>query len=179
MKKTITLSVVIGIVLGAGLCFGLVKTDLLSFKKTENLPYPENEYSTQLHWGKQIVYTNTEYGFKFMLPESWTGYTVSKTTWESRDEHNKLVASGPILTFNNPKSTTQKPYQNIPIMVFTLEQWSGLGVKYPYPWAGGIPAELGRNSKYIFILTPRYNFFEVEGIQDVEKIIESGPLQAF
>ena len=41
------------------------------------------------------------------------------------------------------------------------------------------PSEFGRNSKYVFALPARYNFAFPVGFEEVEKIIENKPLQAF
>jgi hypothetical protein len=37
---------------------------------------------------------------------------------------------------------------------------------------------LGRNNRYVFALPARYNFAFPEGYEEVEKILESKPLEA-
>ncbi|MDB5244324.1 MAG: hypothetical protein JWN18_194, partial [Parcubacteria group bacterium] len=42
------------------------------------------------------------------------------------------------------------------------------------------PSELGRNSKYVFALPARYNYYgDVLGIEEVTAIINSNPLRGF
>jgi hypothetical protein len=70
--------------------------------------------------------------------------------------------------------------QDIPIMVFTLRQWSALKAQKFYVSAAPIaPSELGRNSQYLFALPPRYNYAFPTGWQEVEKILEGKPLRVF
>lgn len=38
------------------------------------------------------------------------------------------------------------------------------------------PSMLGQNSKYVFALPPRYNYAFPTGFEEVEKILETGPL---
>jgi hypothetical protein len=210
MKKII-LFVLCGAIIGAGFCFVLTKkvieAPLVSKINTQadkineqdikinaqttiindqNLNISQiGEQATQLKWGIPIVYTNAQYGFKFVLPETWKGYSVVNSAWGSGMNNvkygdGKIGTTGPAITFRNPNWTKDKPYQDIPIEIFTIEQWNGLDTKYEAPWAGGIPMELGRNSKYVFELNSRYNAAEgVAGMNEVNKIIESEPLHAF
>jgi hypothetical protein len=61
-------------------------------------------------------------------------------------------------------------------MIFTLAQWSQdlIVSAAPVP-----PSELGRNTRYVFALPPRYNFAFPDGFQEVEAIVEGKPLHAF
>lgn len=134
-----------------------------------------------------IVYTNTQYGFRFLLPRTWTGYTVvTDGTWggtpivngEPQDRPGQQV-KGPLLRIRNPQWTTADPHEDIPIMVLTRAQWamvehdSLITSAAPFP-----PSELGRNAKYVFALPPRYNYDYATGWEEVEKIIDTRPLHA-
>lgn len=135
-----------------------------------------------------FLYKNTQYGFTFALPESWKGYSVLTQisggwSWQATDINNsqKVVAQGPAIVIRNPEWTSQKPYQDIPILIFTLQQWNDIqDNKIMFSTAAPIlPGELGRNAKYVFALPARYNFAEVEGIQEVDGIIQTQPLNGF
>ena len=123
------------------------------------------------------VYVNQQYGFRFNLPADWKGYTVRMEQWEGttqtappRKEH------GPKIILRDPRWTESAPRQDIPIMVFTLNQWNEDLVVSAAPIP---PSELGRNSHYVFALPPRYNFAFPDGFQEVETILQNKPLHAF
>ncbi|NPV92385.1 MAG: hypothetical protein HPY50_16595 [Firmicutes bacterium] len=126
-----------------------------------------------------IVYQNTQYGFNFSLPQSWRGYTIVTDKWEGLPiGGSNPVATGPLLSIRHPRWTSQKPRQDIPIMVFTLDQWNSLQREEFHIGAAPIgPKELGRNSRYVFALPARYNFAFPTGFEEVEKILEGGSLQ--
>jgi hypothetical protein len=64
-------------------------------------------------------------------------------------------------------------------MVFTLDQWNSLEHDKFHIGAAPVgPSELGRNNRYVFALPARYNFAFPEGYEEVEKIMESKPLEA-
>ena len=70
--------------------------------------------------------------------------------------------------------------QDIPIMVFTVDQWSALQREEFAVSAAPIgPSELGRNSKYVFALPARYNFSYLTGYEEVEDILSRNPLRAY
>jgi hypothetical protein len=72
------------------------------------------------------------------------------------------------------------PYQDIPIMIFTIAQWNDLQTDKFHIGAAPInPSELGRNNKYVFALPARYNFAYPEGFQEVEQILSTSPLHTF
>ena len=74
-----------------------------------------------------IVYSNTQYGFSFKLPSSWKGYTIVTSQWEGiASNGGTAVETGPIISIRDPKWTKETPRQDIPIMVFTLNQWNAL-----------------------------------------------------
>ncbi|MHC0036330.1 hypothetical protein [Pseudoneobacillus sp. C159] len=131
---------------------------------------------------ENVIYKNTQYGFDFSLPGTWKDYSIVKDKWEGLGwkgtEGEKVVATGPMLIIRHPKWTTKVPRQDIPIMIFTLEQWNSLQKEDFHIGAAPIgPKELGRNSKYVFALPARYNFAFLEGYQEVENILNNQPLQ--
>jgi hypothetical protein len=129
-----------------------------------------------------IEYKNTDYNFTFKLPKSWEGYTIVKSNWEGMllDQNNKKV-TGPELAIRNPHWTAKNPYQDIPVMIFTPDQWNLIQSEKLSVSAAPIgPSELGHNTHYIFALPARYNFAYPTGWEEVEKIITSNiPLTTF
>ena len=125
-----------------------------------------------------IEYQNTEYGFSFSLPVSWKGYSIITDTWRGYNNGNSdiTVEQGPIISIRHPLWTSENPYQDIPIMVFTLAQWNSLQQGDYNVSAGGIYTELGRNAKYVFALYSRYNVADLPGIEEVKTILEGNPL---
>jgi hypothetical protein len=89
-----------------------------------------------------------------------------------------VTQTGPEIFIRNPAWTEKEPTQDIPIMVFTLEQWNELKQEKFHIGAAPIgPSELGRNSKYVFVLPARYNFAFLKGFEEVEKILAEKPLK--
>ena len=129
---------------------------------------------------ESILYQNTTYGFDFSLPETWEGYTVITEEWEARDitGEDGVVATGPELLIRSPKWTEDNPTQDIPIMVFTPDIWDQVQKEQLAVSAAPIPpSELGRNSKYVFALPPRYNFAYLSGWEEVQTVLEGGALR--
>ncbi len=127
---------------------------------------------------KSITYSNTDYGFKLLLPSTWKGYEVMADTWEGRDLSGKkageITESGTKLIIRHPEWTEENPRQDIPIMIFTLKQWERVTAEEIGVSAAPVgPYKLGGNSKYVFALPPRYNFAFNPGYEEVEKIIKS------
>ncbi|WP_243182940.1 hypothetical protein [Anaerosolibacter carboniphilus] len=128
------------------------------------------------------IYKNTEYGFRFFLPESWKGYEIMTDKWEglaSGDSENKDTnETGPMISIRHPQWTSQNQRQDIPIMIFTLGQWNALQQgKFHIGAAPMGPSELGRNTKYVFALPARYNYAFPTGYEEVENILKGNPLQ--
>jgi len=128
-----------------------------------------------------LVYKNTQYGFAFFLPTTWKNYRVLVEKWTGgvSDENQEFVReeTGPLIQIRNPRWTESDPYQDIPIMVFTLAQWAlvdegTLGVSAA-PFG---PGEMGRNDHYVFALPPRYNAADAEGQEEVTDILQHDPL---
>ena len=128
-----------------------------------------------------ILYVNNQYGFSFKLPSSWKGYSIVTGKWEGvaigGKNDGKIVETGPILSIRHPLWTSQEPRQDIPIMIFTLEQWKSLQQGEFHIGAAPInPSELGRNSTYVFALPARYNYAFPKGYEEVEDILKGNPL---
>lgn len=130
-----------------------------------------------------IEYKNTQYGFSFSLPLTWYGYTIVEDSWVGDVSDTKgdvVVEKGPIILIRHPKWTSATPRQDIPIMIFIIEQWNELQQEKFHIGAAPIgPIELRRNSKYVFALPARYNFAFLPGFEEVEEILENNPLKAF
>jgi hypothetical protein len=129
---------------------------------------------------ESIVYKNTQYGFNFTLPAGWKGYSIITGSWDGNDvKSGKITENGPMISIRHPQWTSQNPRQDIPIMVFTLDQWDSLQKGIFHIGAAPIgPGELGRNDSYVFALPARYNYSFPTGYEEVEKILENHPLQA-
>lgn len=128
------------------------------------------------------IYKNAQYGFDFALPESWRGYTIVTAEWEglgiTDSQSGKIAATGPQISIRHPLWTSQEPRQDIPIMIFTLDQWASLLKEEFHVGAAPIPpSELGRNAKYVFALPARYNFAFPTGFEEVEDILKGHPLK--
>ena len=130
-----------------------------------------------------VEYRNSDLGFSLSLPLSWEGFSVRNSEWEglkSSDLGDKVVERGFLISIVHPKSTAQQPRQDIPIMVFTLEQWDQLQQDEWHIGAAPIgPLELGRNRVYVFALPARYNYAFLEGWEEVEQIIQNHPIITF
>lgn len=134
--------------------------------------------------GEAVVYTNQELGFSFTLPPDFKGYSILTGEWKGDDIKNTgkkaRVFQGPQVTIRDPRWTQQVPRQDIPIMVFTLEQWNQLqNGEFAVGAAPVNPSELGRNAKYVFALPARYNYAFPEGYEEVQTIVDGNPLTAF
>ena len=149
---------------------------LLITKNKEAAPVNEPTASST-----SVVYSDSDFGFTFSLAESWKGYSIVKNTWEG----NPLTATatkqtGTKLLIRNPKWTSVLPYQDIPVMVFTVAQWNSyMAGNYSVSAAPVAATELGRNNLFVFALPPRWNFDFSEGYMEAENIVKSNPLKAF
>lgn len=129
-----------------------------------------------------VSYTNNQYGFTVSLPDSWQGYAIITSTWKgySPSADSGPSAYGSIISIRNPLWTSSTPTQDIPIMIFTLAEWSAVSAgtmavsAAPFP-----PSELGQNAQYVFAIPARYNYAFPRGWQEVQTIIQGDPLHAF
>lgn len=131
--------------------------------------------------GFKISYNNTQFGFSFDLPITWAGYTVVYESWSGTPLTEVVKPeSGLALLLRNPKWTAENPTQDIPIMVFSIDQWNALqGENFSVSAAPIPPSELGRNSNYIFALPARYNYAYLPGYEEVDVLITGNPLHAY
>lgn len=140
-----------------------------------------NQSNTNNFVTQTILYKNTEYGYTFLLPISWKDYQIVSSSWEGatiENQTSKTVESGPIFSIRHPEWTAENPRQDIPIMIFTLDQWRWLQQGKFH--LGAIPVEprkLGGNNRYVFALPARYNFAFPEGYKEVEEILKSNALK--
>jgi len=128
-----------------------------------------------------ITYGNQMYGFNFSLPADWKGYSIVKDSWTGNylDGSSKTI-TGPVIKIRNPLWTKAKPYEDIPVMVFTIDEWSAITQEKLSVSAAPIaPSELGRNQTFVFALPARYNYDFNIGFEEVEQIIQNDPLQAW
>jgi hypothetical protein len=131
-----------------------------------------------------VIYNNKQYSFTFTLPSSWKGYTIKTTTWEGGilpDPSNQnTVVRGPALLIRNPKWTQADPREDIPIWIFTHDQWNRVQNAHlivsaaPFP-----PEELGHNARFVFALPPRYSYDNLSGVEEVLKINANHPLHPY
>ena len=127
-----------------------------------------------------ITYENNQYGFTFSLPVSWQDYQIVTDKWEGKSiaENAKTVESGPLIIIRHPEWTEENVRQDLPIMVFTHEQWNAVQKQEFAVSAAPIgPSELGHNGQYVFALPARYNFAFPTGYKEVEEILNGDPLQ--
>lgn len=130
----------------------------------------------------EVVVHNTQYGFDLILPNSWQGYTILTATWAGLatvgENAGKSIATGPDLSIRHPQWTEADPRQDIPILIFTLQQWDDLQKEVFHIGAAPVqPTELGRNSRYVFALPARYNYAFLTGYEEVETILANLPLK--
>jgi len=128
-------------------------------------------------------YQNIEYGFVFSLPVTWNNYSVVLDAWRGQilgaqgTTEAAEVISGPEILIRHPEWTAENPRQDIPIMVFTLDQWGLVQDEKMVVSAAPIgPRELGRNANYVFALPARYNYALITGYEEVEEILQGNPL---
>jgi hypothetical protein len=141
--------------------------------------YSKTEVVVQNPENQKVVYSNLQYGFSFTLPDSWKGYSVVTEEWRGFDmdstyEKPAPTKTGPIIHIRHPAWTESVPRQDIPVMVFTLEDWNLIVSEKLSVGAAPIPPrELGRNSKHVFAIPARYNYAYPVGFEEVDEIINN------
>ena len=127
------------------------------------------------------IYKNSLYGFMITLPLKWLGYSIITTSWNGYSStSSSIIQTGPILSIRDPSWTVKVPRQEIPIMVFTLKQWSDLNRdQFNVGAAPMSPSILGKNNNYVFAIPARYNYAFISGYQEVQNILDGKPFQAF
>ncbi|MEI6238543.1 MAG: hypothetical protein WCP15_03355, partial [bacterium] len=117
-----------------------------------------------------VLYKNSDYGITFSLPTNWQGYSIIKSTWNGTALGNSAVQNGAKIIIRNPKWTEAVHYEDIPVLVFTLSQWSSYLAEDFSVSAAPIPAsELGQNDKYVFALPPRRDYDFSLGYKEAEE----------
>jgi hypothetical protein len=122
------------------------------------------------------TYTNNDYGFSISFPDSWKGYSVEINSWNGylvNDNNTKY--SGVKIVFKNPQSTTNQPWQDIPVMIITPDIWKLIEQEKIAVSAAPIgPSKIGENQKYIFATPPRwYGFTDAIGIEEALNIVKT------
>jgi hypothetical protein len=127
--------------------------------------------------GLPISYHNAHYDFTFFLPCDWHGYSTLTNQWNGETylpdkDKDIMLAHGPIIVLRNPLWKTNDLYQDVPIYVFTRQQWDDIHLgKYDAAGAGGIIFELWHNNKYVFGIHSHYNWGELKGWRETENIV--------
>ncbi len=166
-KNTLISSVLIIIAFGALIYF------LFSFRDNE-IVLTNDPVTTS------ITYKNDDYGFNFSLPSTWEGYSIVRGVWEENPILSSSTQKGPKLLVRNPKWTALAPYEDIPILVFTLSQWNAyLAENFSVSAAPIKASELGRNNVYVFALPPRWDFDYSLDFKEAHDIIIGNPLRTF
>lgn len=180
MNKILLTLVVIIVIIVLGLVgYAFWVKSLPTTQPTSNNNQPPQQTQTA------VEYTNNQYGFSISLPQDWQGYSVVTGKWQgdtinANGQVKTNAIEGPMVSLRNPLWTTAKPYQDIPVMVFTIQQWNDMQQDKFHIGAAPInPSELGRNSTYVFGLPARYNYAYPEGWQEVDTIIQNKSLKTF
>ena len=137
---------------------------------------PKVKEADKMEQRSPVVYENTQYGFRFHLPENWKGYSIVEEQWEGTN-NEKTVETGSQLLIRHPDWSQKAPRQDIPIIIFTLKQWNALQNGDFFVSAAPVgPSKLGSNSLYVFALPARYNYAFQTGCEEVAEILEGNPL---
>jgi hypothetical protein len=173
LRRVLTIAVLAG-----GLAtLGIGSAAQASFQRSSAPEVQEtNQRSQPNHDSTRIIYRNNQYGFTLSLPATWKDFDIIVDTW--RADANE--ASGPELLVRHPDWDEQYPRQDIPIMIFTRQQWKLVNAdKLVVSAAPFGPGELGHNRKYVFAIPPRYNYAFLEGYEEVEEILGGHNFRAF
>lgn len=140
------------------------------------------------------IYVNNLFGFVIGLPESWKGYAVNHIKEDIYDVtglpadagngqgkttiNNGVVDSFQLVEIHHPLETAKNPREDMPVMVFTHEQWANI---QKGEWSVGAapipPTILGQNSQWIMALPARYNYDFKPGWEEVDELVHT--LKAF
>jgi hypothetical protein len=124
-----------------------------------------------------VIYNNSKYGFQITLPAGWEGFTVQTEDWQGvaykGEQQGQVVEAGTTLIIRHPDWTVDHPRQDIPIMIYTPDQWDKVeNEEISVSAAPIIPTKLTENSDYVFALPARYNYAFQTGYEEVEQIIQ-------
>lgn len=179
--QKISIYVLVGAVLVIGLVTYFVKNKPAVNTNTDNtvITIPASIITSKIYYG------NTKYGFVVNLPETWKDYSTIENNWTgmsvgATEGNNYISEVGPLILIRHPLWTEKNPRQDIPVMVFTIDQWGRMQSDAFHIGAAPInPSELGRNSKYVFALPARYNFSYLTGFEEVDQIVQQKNLKTF
>jgi len=120
-------------------------------------------------------YTNEKYGFEVTLLDSWKGYSILTESWHGLTlDDNSTQYQGPEIIIRNPKWSVGQYWQDIPVMVFTKEEWKLIEAGNLNVSAAPIgPDKLDENQRYVFALPPRWVGFSDTLGQDEAQAIAS------
>jgi hypothetical protein len=126
-----------------------------------------------------IRYHNAKYDLTFYLPQTWKGYSTLTNEWEGityvpQKDRDVVLERGPIIVLRNPLWKTNDVYQDIPIWVFTRQQWTDdKSGKMSAEGAGGVMFELWHNDKYVFGIHSRAFWAEeLKDWRNAENIVD-------
>ena len=133
--------------------------------RLRQLEHENNELKAQRQQrsgtASEVDYRNEQYGFGMTFPSDWSGYSVIAGTWhgQTHDDQGETIGTytGPEIIMRHPQWTAAAPWQDIPVLVFTHDEWAlveqqKLGVSA----APITPSKLGENAKFVFALPPRW-----------------------
>ena len=124
------------------------------------------------------VYLNYRHGFRIYLPKGWKGFTVIESKWQGTNHSTGDTQDGPLIRIKYPLYAEQNPREDIPIMVIRRDQWREINTNQLIVSAAPVPpGAIGRNEKYVLATPPRYSFDELDGVNEVVKIMNSKSLQ--
>jgi hypothetical protein len=115
-----------------------------------------------------VRYHNAKYDLTFYLPTSWRDYSVLGEQWDGETylpdkDKDVVLTHGPIIVLRNPLWKTDDQYQDIPIYIFTRQQWTDDKTgNFSAEGAGGVLYELWHNDKYVFGMHSRTFGFDTD-----------------
>ncbi|MGD0977255.1 MAG: hypothetical protein ABR875_03110 [Minisyncoccia bacterium] len=120
-----------------------------------------------------VLYQNNQYGFGMILPGDWNGFSIISDTWTGYVlPDSQMTETGPKIIIRHPGWTAGAPYEDLPVLVFTPDEWSQVLREQLSVSAAPIPPSiLGQNTKYVFALPARYNYDYRTGWQELDSAI--------
>jgi hypothetical protein len=127
--------------------------------------------------GLPVRYHDAKYDFLFFLPADWNGHSVLMKEWHAdlhSTDYQAVIGRehGPIILLRHPQWKADQPHQDIPILVFTRDQWEAVIPQRLFVGAGGTIDEISHSAKYVFAINSRHNWTELEGWQETGRIVQ-------
>ncbi|MCK5510296.1 hypothetical protein KAI65_01975 [Candidatus Parcubacteria bacterium] len=122
------------------------------------------------------IYRNEEFGFEIDLSEPWKGYKIFKELWNGTTlDVSAVKYDGSKVVIRNSKWSEDEIWQDIPILVFTKDEWQLIEDNNLNISATPIaPRKIGENNNYVFALLPRWiGFTNALGQNEARKIVET------